>query len=88
MLRGAQFPQEYKQQIKAAGELGDIFDVFEQHKLYCNWLNVRLLKRIAKNLDNRRAVKLIQFMKKMFIIERSLMSNGIFQSALMKQLCH
>ena len=60
MLRGAQFPQEYKQQIKAARGLGDIFDVFEQHKLYCNWLNVRLLKRIAKNLDNRRAVKLIQ----------------------------
>ena len=59
MLRGAPLSREYKQQIKAAQELDDILDVLED-PLYCNWLNVRLLKRIAKNIENKLAEKLIQ----------------------------
>ena len=51
MLRGAPLPREFKQQIRAAQELDDIFDVLD-NPLYCNWLNVRLLKRIAKNIEN------------------------------------
>ena len=59
MLRGAPLPREFKEQVKAAQELSDILDVFD-NRLYCNWLNVRLLKRIAKNIDNKRAVELIK----------------------------
>ena len=49
MLRGAPLPREFKQQIRAAQKLDDIFDVLD-NPLYCNWLNVHLLKRIAKIL--------------------------------------
>ena len=59
MLRGAPLPKEFKQQIKEAQELDDILDVLD-NPLYCNWLNVRLLKRIAKNIDNQQAEELIQ----------------------------
>ena len=59
-LRGAPLPLEFKQQVKAAREVHKIFDVLRDNPLYCNWLNVRLLKRIAKNINNQRAVKLMQ----------------------------
>ena len=59
VLRGAPLPKEFKEQMKAAKELSDILDVLD-NPLYCNWLNVRLLKRIAKNIDNKRAVELIE----------------------------
>ena len=59
MLRGAPVPQKFKQKIRAAQELDDIFDVLDD-PLYCNWLNVRLLKRIAKNIENKQAEKLLQ----------------------------
>ena len=62
MLRGAPLPLDYKQQIKDAQKLDDIFDVLD-NPLYCNWLNVRLLKRIAKNIKNQQAVKLIKIYK-------------------------
>ena len=61
MLRGAPLPREFKEQIKAAQKLSDILDVFDDNPLYCNWLNVRLLKRIAKNIHNQRALELIEF---------------------------
>ena len=59
MLRGAPLPREFKQQIRAAQEMDDIFDVLD-NPLYCNWLNVRLLKRIAKNIENQQAIELIK----------------------------
>ena len=59
MLRGAPLPQQFKRQMRAAQEMDDIFDVLD-NPLYCNWLNVRLLKRIAKNIENRQAVELIK----------------------------
>ena len=59
VLRGVPLPREFKEQIKAAQKLSDILDVFD-NPLYCNWLNVRLLKMIAKNIRNQRAVQLIQ----------------------------
>ena len=59
MLRGAPLPQDFKQKIKAAQELDDILDVLDD-PLYCNWLNVRLLKTIAKNINDQQAEKLIQ----------------------------
>ena len=63
MLRGAPLPLKFKQKIKAAKELDDILDVLD-NPMYCNWLNVRLLKRIAKNIDNQQAVKLIEVYEK------------------------
>ena len=62
MLRGAPLPQGYKQRIRDAQELDDIFDVLE-NPLYCNWLNVRLLERIAKNIENQLAEELIKIYK-------------------------
>ena len=59
MLRGAPLSNEYKQKIRAAQKLDDILDVLD-NPLYCNWLNVRLLKRIAANIDNKSAEKLIE----------------------------
>ena len=59
MFRGAPLPKEFKQQIKEAQGLDDILDVFD-NPLYCNWINVHLLKRIAKNIDNQQAEELIQ----------------------------
>ena len=59
MLRGAPLPQEFKQKIRAAQELDDILDALDD-PLYCNWCNVRLLKRIAKNINNQKAERLIQ----------------------------
>ena len=60
MLRDALLPREFNEQIKAAQKLSDILDVFDDNPLYCNWLNVRLLKRIAKNIRNQRALELIE----------------------------
>ena len=59
MLRGAPLPREFKEQIKAAEKLSDILDVLD-NPLYCNWLNVRLLRSISKNIENKTAVKLVQ----------------------------
>ena len=59
MFRGAPLPREFKEQIKAAQELSDILDVLD-NPLYCNWLNVRLLKGISKNIENKTALKLVQ----------------------------
>ena len=57
--RGTLVPSEFKKQIKAAVELDDVLDVLD-NPLYCNWLNVRLLKRIAKTIDIPEAKHLIQ----------------------------
>ena len=60
MFRGStSLPKEYKQQMRAAQELDDILDALD-NPLYCNWLNVRILKRISMHSDNQPAVKLIQ----------------------------
>ena len=59
MLRGAPLPQEFKQKIKAAEKLDHIFDVLD-NPMYCNWLNIRLLKMIAANIDNKQAKEIIQ----------------------------
>ena len=59
MFRGAPLPQDFKEKIRAAQELDDILDVLD-NPLYCNWLNVRLLKTIAKNINNQQAEELIQ----------------------------
>ena len=52
-------PQHIRCKIKKAENSNNIIEVLAQ-SLYCNWLNVRLLKRIAKNNDNQRAVNVIQ----------------------------
>ena len=70
MLRSASLPQKYNQQIKAAQDFDAIFDVLA-NPLYCNWLNVRILRRIAVNLENRKAMKLIQ------IYEESIYSRKV-----------
>ena len=59
VLRGTELPQEFKQQMKAAQELDDLLDVLD-NPMYCNWLNIRLLKRIARNMDISEAEQLIQ----------------------------
>ena len=63
MQRGTLLPNEFKQQIKAAVGLDDLLDVLD-NPLYCNWLNVRLLKRIVKTIDIQEAKCLIQAYEK------------------------
>ena len=57
--RGTLLPSEFKQQIKAAVALDDLLDVLD-NPMYCNWLNIRLLKRIVKNVNIPEAKHLIQ----------------------------
>ena len=52
-------PQEIRVKLMAAQKSNDIIVVLVD-SLYCNWLNVRLFKRIAKVNDNQKAVKVIQ----------------------------
>ena len=59
ILRGSSLPREFKQQIREAQKLDDILDALD-NPLYCNWLNVRILKRISINSHNQPAVELIQ----------------------------
>ena len=63
ILRGTLLPTEFKQQIKAAVELDDLLDVLD-NPLYCNWLNIRVLKRIVKAIDIQEAKCLIQAYEK------------------------
>ena len=57
--RGTLLPSEFKQQIKAAVELDDVLDALD-NPMYCNWLNIRLLKRIVKTINIPKAKQLIQ----------------------------
>ena len=57
--RGTLLSSEFKQQIKAAVKLDDLLDVLD-NPMHCNWLNIRLLKRIVRTLDIPEAEKLIQ----------------------------
>ena len=59
IFRGSSLPRNFKQQIRAAQELDDILDALD-NPMYCNWLNVRILKRISINSHNQPAVELIQ----------------------------
>ena len=61
--RGTLLPTEFKQQIKAAVELDDLLDTLD-NPMYCNWLNIRLLKRITKSIDIPEAKHLIQTYEK------------------------
>ena len=57
--RGTLLPSEFKQQIKAAVKLDDLLDALD-NPIYCNWLNIRLLKRIVKTINISKAKHLIQ----------------------------
>ena len=61
--RGTLLPSEFKQQIKAAVELDDLLDALD-NPMYCNWLNIRLLKRIVKTINIPEAKKLLQAYEK------------------------
>ena len=50
LQRGTRLPIEFKQQIKAANKLDDLLDALD-NPMYCNWLNIRLLKRIVKSIN-------------------------------------
>ena len=56
---GVLLTKDFKESIKKAQDHRDIFEVLE-NPLYCNWLNVRLLKTIARNICNIKAVNFIQ----------------------------
>ena len=57
-LRGVPLPQEFIKHITEAKNLSDILFLFN-NTVYYNWLNVRLLKRIASNIDNEEIEKAI-----------------------------
>ena len=61
--RGTPAPNEFKQQIKAAAKLDDLLDVLD-NPMYCNWLNICVLKRIVKAIDIQEAENLIQAYEK------------------------
>ena len=57
-LKGIPLPQEFKKKITDAKNLNDILILFD-NTVYCNLFNVRLLKRIAKNICNQEIEKAI-----------------------------
>ena len=61
--RGTLLPDDFKEQVKAAVELDDILDILD-NPLYCNWLNIRILKRIVNAINVRDAKHLIQAYEK------------------------
>ena len=61
--RGTLLPSEFKEQIKAANELGELLDALDK-PAYCNWLNIRPLKRIVKMINVPEAKLLIQAYEK------------------------
>ena len=56
-------PTELKQKMRSAVDLDDVLDTLE-NPLYCNWLNIRLLKRIVKTLNIQEGETLIQAYEK------------------------
>ena len=56
--RGTLLPSDFKQKIKESVKLDDLLDVLD-NPMYCNWLNIRLLKRITKSIDIPEAEYLI-----------------------------
>ena len=56
---GTQLPSEYKQKVRAAAGLDDLLDALD-NPMYCNWLNIRVLKRIVKIINIQEAKNLIQ----------------------------
>ena len=63
ILRGTLLPSEFKQQIKAAVKLDDLLDALD-NPMYCNWLNICVLKRIVKAIDIEEGIHLIQAYEK------------------------
>ena len=61
--RGTLIPSEFKRQIMAAVKLDDLLNVLD-NPMYCNWLNIRVLKRIIKIIDIQEAKHLIQAYEK------------------------
>ena len=59
LQRGTKLPSEFKERIKAAVQLDDLLDALD-NPMYCNWLNIRLLKRIVKKINIPKAKDLIQ----------------------------
>ena len=59
MLRGVPLPRDFKQQITGATNFYDILEMFD-NTIYCNWLNVHLLKKIANNIDDQEIGKAIK----------------------------
>ena len=47
ILRGTDCPEDFREQIRQAETLDDILEILERPN-YCNWLNIRLLRRIVK----------------------------------------
>ena len=62
-LRGADCPQDFRKQMQAAETLDDILDTLEKPN-YCNWLNIRLLKRIVKLIEIPEAQSLLDAYEK------------------------
>ena len=57
-LRGADCPQDFRKQMQGAETLDDILDILEKPN-YCNWLNIRLLKRIVRLTEISEAQSLL-----------------------------
>ena len=62
-LRGTDCPQDFRKQMQGAETLDDILDILEKPN-YCNWLNIRLLKRIVKITEIPEAQNLVDAYEK------------------------
>ena len=62
-LRGADCPQDFRKQMQGAETLDDILDILEKPN-YCNWLNIRLLKRIVRLTEIPEAQSLVDAYEK------------------------
>ena len=65
-LRGALFSSDFKKEIQAASNSDAILDVLDNFKVYCNWLNTRYLKIIARNARIPKAEQLIASFEERF----------------------
>jgi len=80
MQRGTLLPSEFKRQIKAAVELDDLLDVLD-NPMYCNWLNIRLLKRIVIIIDIPEAKHLLEAYEKCIYPRKVLTVKEYFHSS-------
>ena len=62
-LRGADCPQDFRKQMQEARTLDDILEILEKPN-YCNWLNIRLLKRIVRLTEIPEAQRLLDAYEK------------------------
>jgi len=86
-LRGANYPHDFKKEMQAAETLNDILDVLEK-PCYCNWLNIRLLRRIVRLTEIPEAQALLDAYEKVLYSKKVSEVMPYFKSEYFKDSKH